>query len=490
MTGLGPALAQWLTSRRWYAGKDGRLDAVEVVWSAEIADERAHDGPRCLLLIIAAHLAGRPAQYYQVPLGVRRSMPRWLTAQVVTTVDGDTYYEATADPELMAVLLRRIADQDRPADVRFVAEQQGALELAARAGLAARVHRAEQSNTSVVYGDRYILKLFRVVVVGTNPDLEVHRRLSAEAAAPVAPLLGSIEARTPLGPVTVGLLQSYAPDAVDGWQLATRAGAPPLVLGPERSTGPAVPGPSGRSAPDAADLSALGAAVRAAHQSLARSFGRAAMTAGGLVRTRAALLARLDDALGRVPALLAHEQALRAAFSRLVKLPAGETVQRVHGDLHLGQVLYAAGSWLLIDFEGEPGAPIRDRVTWRSPLQDVAGMLRSIDYAARFRSPRQAPGAESPGSWAARAKDSFCRGYGGITPARAGLLRAFELDKAVYEVVYEARNRPDWVHVPLRAVEELTAPLPHPYTLQDTSSRAPSPTRPHTPSHPPREVSG
>jgi len=444
MSDLGPALANWVRSRRWFAGKDRRLDGVDVVWSAEIVEAGWYGGPQGLLLLLAARLADGTVQYYQAVLGVRRSMPRWLTAETVATVGGRTYYEATADPELMALLLGRIAGQDIANGVRFVAERPGALDAAVRAGLGAREHRSEQSNTSVVFGDRFILKLFRAVAVGTNPDLEVHRRLSAEAAVPVAPLLGSIEARTPLGPVTVGLLQSYASDAVDGWRLLTRP----------------APGAEGTAVP-AADLAVLGAAVRTVHRSLARTFGRAAMSAGTLARVRDGFRDRLERALDHAPVLRPHGPALRAAFARLAEVPPGEQVQRVHGDLHLGQVLHTAGGWLLIDFEGEPSAPIEDRVAWRSPLQDVAGMLRSIDYAARFRDePPEAGDAGGTDRWAARAKASFCRGYGGIAAGRTGLLRAYELDKAVYEVVYETRNRPEWVGVPLRAVEELTAPPP------------------------------
>lgn len=119
-------------------------------------------------------------------------------------------------------------------------------------------------------------------------------------------------------------------------------------------------------------------------------------------------------------------------------------------------MLLTGGRWLLIDFEGEPAAPIEERVSWRSPLQDVAGMLRSLDYARAFAPPRGAEYGSRPAvDRATRARAAFLDGYGGVTDARAVLLRAYELDKAVYEVVYETRNRPEWAEVPLRGIREL-----------------------------------
>lgn len=436
MTGLAAALARWLDGQRWFAGKNRPVEGVSVVSAVEIVDEERRGGPRGILVIAEVRFSdGGPVQHYQIPLGLRRDLPPWLETEPITVLDGHSVYEATGDRELMSALLRLFADGREHRGIRFRAERPGALELASRAGLTVRANDSEQSNTSVVYGDRFILKLFRRIRVGTNPDLDVHLRIGDGAAGHLAPLMGSVAADTPLGPVTLGVLQSFAADAVDGWRLATEAAR----------------GAADRLGADV--LAGLGSAVHTVHASLARSFGTGTLTAPGLARLRSGMVTRLDAAVAEAPVLAPYAPRLRELFSSLQSVPPGESLQRVHGDLHLGQVLWTGGRWLLIDFEGEPSAPIGERVAWRSPLQDVAGMLRSLDYA-QGHAALSGGGGES--GWAERAKAAFCRGYGGISGARRELLRAYELDKAVYEVVYETRNRPGWARIPLRSIRELT----------------------------------
>jgi maltokinase len=171
---------------------------------------------------------------------------------------------------------------------------------------------------------------------------------------------------------------------------------------------------------------------------------------------------RLDAASEIVPELAPFADGIRSAYDAVAALPRGVPVQRIHGDFHLGQVLRTDAGWVLIDFEGEPARPLAERRALMSPLRDVAGMLRSFDYAARHLLAEQPgnPGLEyRAGEWAERNRDAFCAGYGravGRDPREdAVLLRAFELDKAVYEVVYEARNRPTWLPIPLGSIERL-----------------------------------
>jgi maltokinase len=172
---------------------------------------------------------------------------------------------------------------------------------------------------------------------------------------------------------------------------------------------------------------------------------------------------RLDIVLADVPELAEHESALRAVFEQARSGPSLVDVQFIHGDLHLGQVLRTATGWKLIDFEGEPAAPLAERNALRSPLRDVAGMLRSFDYAAQqllVGHPADHQLEVRAREWTGRNREAFCDGYAevGADPREQGsLLRALELDKAVYEVAYEHGNRPDWLTVPLASIARITA---------------------------------
>jgi maltokinase len=182
--------------------------------------------------------------------------------------------------------------------------------------------------------------------------------------------------------------------------------------------------------------------------------------------TAAQLVERVERAVEAVPELAPYADALRAAYEQVGSRTEPVQVQRVHGDYHLGQVLRTQSGWLLLDFEGEPARPLAERTALMSPLRDVAGMLRSYDYAARHLLAERADvGAGAPhlayraNEWAERNREAFCDGYAeaaGTDPRdEAALLRAFELDKAVYEVVYEARNRPSWLPIPLSSIQRL-----------------------------------
>ncbi len=286
----------------------------------------------------------------------------------------------------------------------------------------------------MVFGDRVIVKLFRRLATGTNPDLEVHRALRPYGLPHVAALLGSVATTLDGEPVTLALAQRFVPGAVDGWELATAAAR----------------APAGQDLLPEDDLRALGIAVAEVHHALGRAFGTSALTGPLLADARDTMLTR--------PVLEPYADEVRGAFAGLTGVPPGEHVQRVHGDLHLGQVLRTADGWKVIDFEGEPSAPIARRVVADSPLRDVAGMLRSFDYAAAQVELSCGSYGEVVAArrWAERAKAAFLAGYGAATgtdlSGRAELLRAWELDKAVYEVVYETRHRPGWARIPLRAV--------------------------------------
>ena len=280
--------------------------------------------------------------------------------------------------------------------------------------------------------------------------MELTRALRRGGSTRVAALRGAIEGTVDGEPTTLGIVADFAAGSSEGW---------PLALQTVRAT---VGGSGGRT--DFGDeAEALGETVAVVHAELRAALGETTTDPG---RLAAGWQARLDSALPQVPELAGHEHAIRAVYDAVGTSGAALAVQRVHGDLHLGQTLRTAAGWLVIDFEGEPSAPPAERARPDSPLRDVAGMLRSFDYAAFHEVLRAAPAdsaraTEAAAEWAVRSRTAFCDGYArgaGADPrAHEAALRAFELDKAVYEAVYETRSRPTWAPIPLASIRRLLA---------------------------------
>jgi maltokinase len=198
------------------------------------------------------------------------------------------------------------------------------------------------------------------------------------------------------------------------------------------------------------------------HADLADAFGSSELEPEALRELAEQMFRRLDLAVATVPEVARYADLVGDAFSSMAKLTEPTPAQRVHGDYHLGQVIRTQTGWVVLDFEGEPASPLAQRRARSSPLRDVAGMLRSFDYAARHQllaHPERDHLSPVAGEWVRRNCDAFCAGYaeaGGLDPARNSvLLRAMLLDKAVYEVVYEARNRPNWLVIPLESLAEI-----------------------------------
>ncbi|SER32975.1 maltokinase [Streptomyces sp. yr375] len=437
LASLDPLLREWLPRQRWFAGKGRPVTGFSQVAATELVPASTRLG--LYHLLVRAEQGTGPGDCYQLLIGVRQTLPPRLAPALIGHVTrgplaGRTVYDALYDTRPADVLLEALRSRARIGALRC--ERDPAQEI--RTGLVPRLLTGEQSNSSVVYGDTFILKLLRRVVPGVNPDLELPLALAREDCPRVPAPTAWMEAHLEGDPYVLAVLQPYVQGAADGWELALRE----LAKGEDFS----------------AEARALGRATAEVHGALARALPTATLGHAQIRPMTDGMAVRLDAAAQAVPALRPYAPALRTAFTALAGLAAEGhtwTAQRVHGDLHLGQCLRAAsGQWSLIDFEGEPARPLAERRLPQPAVRDVAGMLRSFDYAAHSTDP-PAPG------WARVCRAAYCSGYAEVagTDPRTDpvLLRAYETDKAVYEVVYEARHRPDWLPVPLSAIRRLAA---------------------------------
>ncbi|MER6343940.1 maltokinase N-terminal cap-like domain-containing protein [Streptomyces sp. NPDC001595] len=448
LASLEPLLSQWLPRQRWFAGKGRPVTGFSLVAATELLPAGGKLGLYHLLLQVHQPLApvhgaaSAPGDCYQLLIGAREALPPRLAPALIGHVTegpltGRTVYEALFDPRPADLLLEALRTRARIGGLRF--EREPGQEI--RSGLVPRAMTAEQSNSSVVYGDTFILKLLRRIVPGVNPDLELPLALAREGCPRVPAPTAWLRAELGGEPYVLGVLQPYVQGAADGWELALRE----LAKGEDFGT----------------EARALGRATAEVHTALARALPTVTLGHTQLQVLVDAMVERLDAAAQAVPALRPYAPNLRGAFEAVAQLGAEGgtwTAQRIHGDLHLGQCLRSpAGQWTLIDFEGEPAKPLAERRMPQPAVRDVAGMLRSFDYAAHSVRPR-VPG------WAETCRAAYCSGYAeaaGRDPRHDPvLLRAYETDKAVYEVVYEARHRPDWLPVPLSAIRRLASNQP------------------------------
>jgi maltokinase len=444
-------LRDWLGRQRWYAGKS-RKGTVSARLLATLAE---HPYPVQIWLADVTYAEG--VEHYQVPLVMRPGVVEQLSHAFIGSVpDADggppiELYDALHDKEVTSLWLQAMADQSTVDGVSFVRVVEPEEIPVRESSLALS---AEQSNTSLVFGDAAILKVFRRLEAGLNPDIEIHAALGKLGGRHVARLMGYVSAELDSGVWSLGMLQEYMTTASDGWQLATTSVRDLMAeadLHAEEAGGDF-----------AAEAHRLGVSTAEVHADLAEAFGTTTLDKAELADRAAAMNARLTAALVEVPELAEVADGLRKAYADFSELPGQVVAQRVHGDLHLGQVLRTAYRWVILDFEGEPAKTISDRQANDSPMRDVAGMLRSFDYAARHQLIDMGATPQSEfraAEWAERNRTAFCVGYaqgGGQDPTEAAvLLRAFEADKAVYESVYEARNRPNWLPIPLASLHRL-----------------------------------
>ncbi|MDQ0213581.1 1,4-alpha-glucan branching enzyme [Arthrobacter bambusae] len=466
-TVLASLLKEWLPRQRWFPVKAGLFE-LDFVGSFSLSAPSSGTGLEVQLISVAYATAdgGRQTDIIQVPLSFRSAPSAAFAPALVGQIGGTSeqnppvwVYDAPHDPDFVTAMLDLIRGQAsaEPGEGECTASGHtvpGSLGLPTASG-SVRVSSGEQSNTSVIVDDGMsaaIVKIFRVLSVGKNPEVEVGAALTSAGTKEVPSTLGWItgtwEVRTPLGrhgtaSADFAVAHEFLAGGQDAWRLAVDAAA------------------SGTDF--AAEARQLGQATATVHLRLAETLGTARERVPGqdiapeVVRRVRQSWAEAGTAVGP------HEQQLEALLTQLSGKEAG-TLQRIHGDLHLGQILLVPGAageparWAILDFEGEPLRPIEHRNIPDVPLRDVVGMLRSFDYAAGAAI-RENPGARVPATWVDDCAEAFLAGYSDITPGtidrRSPLFVALWLDKALYEVIYELRNRPDWLPIPVNASRQL-----------------------------------
>jgi maltokinase len=444
-------LAEWLVERRWFASKSRELSQVGVI-DMPLLDPEA---PQLRIALVEVHFGTGTHEIYQVPVAVDSGeLP---DDGRIAAMDGGEYtaYDLLAERRDPPRLLKLIVAGGQVAsdDGRVLFEwTEGA--PAPPVGAEARPIASEQSNSSVVFGENAILKIYRRVEAGVNPELEMLRFLGEHGYRHVPRLLGwySYEGRP--ADATLGVVQEFIADGRDGWEfvLDGLAGDPDSLLEPLRKLGATVGEMHTVLASDPTDP--VFAPEERGNESLAL------FTAGLDERVERAFLDLPEDE--RVEPIAHRGEEIRDQLRGLARIGGAGMAIRVHGDMHLGQALLTDRGWTILDFEGEPARPLPERRTKSSPLRDVAGLLRSLAYAplaARMR------GASfPPEDWEAQARERFLDGYldaidPTLLPATKRevdqLLAIYELEKAVYELNYELDNRPDWVGIPVAGITRL-----------------------------------
>ena len=426
------ALRDWLVEQRWYASKTRAVTGLDVIETVPLGEDLA-------LTLVQARFAIGTHELYQLML----------------SGNGNGAHDVIGDRSVAVELLRRIdAGDDVATGDGHLSFRHTVDPVVLSPDFGVRAMGVEQSNTSIVLDERLVLKLFRKVESGINPDLEMLRFLTAREFAAIAPLHGWFEYEGESLAATLGIVQTFIPDGRDGWDLALEE----IV-----------------SEPDAflARAGDLGQITAEMHNVLASDPGDPAFSPQEpSVEALGLLTATIDEDIERLFVRLPDDACVAPIRGRgedvrerlAARAHAGSTGRhiRIHGDYHLGQTLATPRGWVILDFEGEPARPVPYRRMKRSPLRDVASMLRSFAYATSAVELQR--GQRAPDGFETRARELFLERYlaaadHALLPAGeaaiTNLLAIFELEKAIYELRYELDNRPDWVCIPVAGISRL-----------------------------------
>ena len=447
-----PGLIDWIARQRWFRSKTRARSGGEIVESVQV-------GELSLTFVRVRYVDGGSETYVVGLAPIANDKPGIPEHARI----GDGTYDALATGELADRMLAAIRDQQAIGPLHT-----------SRTGVdldrvpAARVGTAEQTNTAMFFGDRLIMKVYRSIVEGENPEVEILRFLAAHPSVPTPRLAGEIEYRG----AAVAMVQTFVPSKGDAWS-ATLESIAAYLADPTRLAG------------EVERARRLGTRTAALHRALATATDDPAFASESMdncekivatarenldrlvrtLRTRGDLVQH--DTRAPVDTLLTHASELNGRLSRAASMTLATKRTRIHGDYHLGQVLVTPDDdFVIIDFEGEPARSIAERREKSMPLRDVAGMLRSFDYAAvtalRAATPRA---AHLVAAWKRAVSEAFVaawrEGVAGSDAAPASdeearvLLDLFLVDKGIYEVAYELDNRPGWLSIPVEGLLSL-----------------------------------
>ena len=419
-------LIEFVTTQRWFGSKTRDVAHSQVVDRLTLRE----DDPRLELLLVEIRFDTGTHETYQLL--------------------ADDSLDALGDPRHVRELVHMIRGGAK------MPGREGVVEFASVSGFPgelreARPVGAEQSNTSIVFDEELILKVFRRLEAGINPELEVLRFLTEHSFENIAELFGWYAYAGRQMDATLGILQRFVPDADDGWARAldTMGSEADDFLSTVRRLGEVTGSMHTTLGSDPHEASFC------PEETSAESLGLLTATVDEEIES---VFLDLPEDVPELEPIRGRGEEVRERLRLLTNLGGTGRVIRGHGDFHLGQTLWTGDDWVILDFEGEPARSLPERRRKRSPLRDVAGILRSFSYAASAGPLLR--GVEPPADWESRARAQFLEGYRetveqSLVPSGTSmdkLLSVFELEKSVYELRYELNNRPDWVGIPVAGI--------------------------------------